>query len=144
MQNAVADETGLGPMWETRRAFWNDRAAHEPPLRENFLPLEATRARHLGNDPAVEKCDPDLRTDEYAFLTRPEQAQVQLELFYDYRSNVASYPAWQRWLREHRLRTLVLWGRHDSSFMAQEADNYLADVLPRIADASHHPSVTAY
>lgn len=59
-------------------------------MRANFLSLEATRARHLGNDPAVEKYDPDLWTDEYAFLTRPEQARIQLDLFYDYRTNVAA------------------------------------------------------
>lgn len=128
VQNAVAHETGLGPLWQTRRAFWKDRAAHEPALRENFLSLEATRARHLGNDPAVEKYDPDLWTDEYAFLTRPEQARIQLDLFYDYRTNVALYPSWQRWLREHRPRTLVLWGRHDASFLVEETDNFLADL----------------
>jgi hypothetical protein len=45
IQNAVAHESGLGPLWRTRRAFWADRAAHEPELRENFLPLAAQRIR---------------------------------------------------------------------------------------------------
>ncbi|MGW3353555.1 alpha/beta fold hydrolase [Nonomuraea rubra] len=128
IQNAVAHDSGLGPLWQTRRAFWADRAAHEPALRENFLSLDATRARHLGTDPSVECYDPDLWTDEYAFLTRPGQAEIQVELFYDYRTNVAAYPVWQRWLREHQPRTLVLWGRYDSSFQVQEADNYRADL----------------
>jgi len=38
IQNAVAHDTGLGPLWQTRRAFWADRAAHEPALREKTRP----------------------------------------------------------------------------------------------------------
>ncbi|MEV6507605.1 alpha/beta hydrolase [Streptomyces sp. NPDC051642] len=128
IQNAVAHESGLGPLWRTRRAFWADRATHEPALRENFLSLAATRGRHLGDDPATDRYDPDLWTDEYAFLSLPGQAEIQLELFYDYRTNLAAYPAWQQWLRTRRPRTLVLWGRHDASFQAQEADSYRADL----------------
>jgi pimeloyl-ACP methyl ester carboxylesterase len=140
IQNAVAHDSGLGPLWATRRAFWADRAAHEAALRENFLSLAATRARHLGTDPATERYDPDLWTDEYAFLTRPGQADIQTELFYDYRTNVAAYPLWQRWLREHQPRTLVLWGRYDASFETREVDNYRADlpaVRAHVLDGGH-------
>ncbi|MFC4508666.1 MULTISPECIES: alpha/beta fold hydrolase, partial [Streptomyces] len=128
IQNAVAHDSGLGLVWQTRRAFWADRRAHEAALRENFLSPDATRARHLGNDPAIDRYDPDLWTDELTFLNRPGQADIQLELFYDYRTNVASYPTWQRWLRRTQPRTLVLWGRYDASFRAQEADSYRADL----------------
>ncbi|WP_262060211.1 alpha/beta fold hydrolase [Streptomyces sp. STR69] len=128
IQNAVAHESGLGPLWETRRAFWADRATHEPELRENFLSLAATRGRHLGNDPATDRYDPDLWTDEFAFLNRPGQADIQVDLFYDYRTNLAAYPVWQQWLRARQPRTLVLWGRHDASFRAGEADLYRADL----------------
>jgi pimeloyl-ACP methyl ester carboxylesterase len=48
IQNAVAHDSGLSPRWQTRRAFWADRAAHESELRPNFISLEATRTRHLG------------------------------------------------------------------------------------------------
>jgi pimeloyl-ACP methyl ester carboxylesterase len=128
IQNAVAHDSGLGPLWQTRHAFWADRAVHEAALRENFLSLAATRARHLGKDPAIDRYDPDLWTDEFAFLNRPGQAEIQVELFYDYRTNVAAYPTWQQWLRRNQPRTLVLWGRHDASFQAQEADSYQADL----------------
>ncbi|MFJ9250599.1 alpha/beta fold hydrolase [Streptomyces sp. NPDC101776] len=128
VQNAVAHADGLGPLWRTRRAFWADRAGHEAALRENFLSLDATRARHVGNDPAPDRYDPDLWTDEFAFLSRPGRTDIQVELFYDYRTNVAAYPVWQEWLRRDQPRTLVLWGRHDASFQAQEADSYQADL----------------
>jgi pimeloyl-ACP methyl ester carboxylesterase len=140
IQNAVAHEEGLGPLWEARRAFWADRSTHEPALRENFFSLAATRQRHLGRSPCPWLYDPDLWTDEFAFLNRPGQADIQIELFYDYRSNLASYPAWQAWLRRRRPPLLVLWGRHDPSFEVAGAEAYRRD-LPEaevhILEAGH-------
>ena len=78
--------------------------------------LPTTRTRHVGNDPNVERYDPDLWTDEFAFLNQPGQIDIQTELFYDYRTNVESYPKWQAWMREHQPRLLVLWGKYDLSF----------------------------
>ena len=59
VQNAVAHEQGLSDLWTVRRAFWADRASHEPAVRANFLSLEATRQRHVGNSPHPEQIDPD-------------------------------------------------------------------------------------
>jgi pimeloyl-ACP methyl ester carboxylesterase len=128
VQNAVAHDTGLGEPWNARRAFWADRAAHESALRANLLSLEATRRRHVGYDPDVERYDPDLWTDEFAFLSRPGQAEIQTELFYDYRNNVAAYPEWQRWMRAVQPRMLVLWGKYDASFDLSEPEAYRSDV----------------
>jgi len=64
-------------------------------LRANLTSFEATRLRHLGTSPHPERYDPDTWTDEFAFLTRPGQAEIQSELFYDYRTNPASYGRWQ-------------------------------------------------
>ena len=69
IQNAVAHNEGLGAVWGTRRAFWQDRGAHETALRANLLSLAAARTRHVGGDPAVDRYDPDLWTDEFAFLS---------------------------------------------------------------------------
>ena len=140
MQNAVAHEDGLGPLWQTRRAFWADRAAHEAALRENFFSAAATRQRHVGASPVPERYDPDLWTDELAFLARPGQQDIQTDLFYDYRTNVASYPAWQQWLRAHQPPLLVLWGRYDPSFQTAEAQAYRRDVPSaevHLLDAGH-------
>jgi pimeloyl-ACP methyl ester carboxylesterase len=71
VQNAVAHEDRLGPLWETRRAFWADRTAHEAALRENFFSPAATRLRHVGTSLVPQTYDPDLWTDELAFLGRP-------------------------------------------------------------------------
>ena len=140
VHNAVAHQDGLGPLWQTRREFWADRQAHEAALRENFFSRDATRQRHVGTSPDAENYDPDLWTDELAFLSRPGQHDIQSDLFYDYRTNVASYPAWQDWLRQHQPPLQVIWGRYDPSFQVQEAEAYRRDVPDaevHVLDAGH-------
>jgi pimeloyl-ACP methyl ester carboxylesterase len=128
VQDAVAHNEGLGVNWVTRRAFWGDRAAHEETLRTNLLSLAATKTRHVGDDPKIELYDPDLWTDEYAFLNSPRQAQIQSDLFYDYRTNVDAYPKWQVWMRKTQPSLLVIWGKHDLSFDPGEPERYRRDV----------------
>ncbi len=116
IQNAFSHIEGLSSLWDIRKAYWGDRTAHEAELRANFTSLEATKQRHIGNTPHPQRVNPDTWVDEYAFLTRPGETQVQLDLFYDYQTNVASDPRWQQWLRDHQPRLLVLWGKYDPSF----------------------------
>jgi pimeloyl-ACP methyl ester carboxylesterase len=146
IQNAVAHDEGLGASWQTRRAFWADRSANEEALRANLLSPAATRARHVGSDPRLELYDPDLWTDEFAFLSQRGQAEIQSDLFYDYRSNVASYPVWQAWLRKAQPQALVLWGKHDQSFNISEPEAFRRD-LPEaqihILEAGHFALDTA-
>lgn len=140
VQNAVSHEDGLGPLWDKRRAFWADRKANEAALQSNFFSLEATKQRHVGSTPNPERYDPDLWTDEYAFLNRPGQKEIQTDLFYDYRTNVASYPAWQEWMRKTQPPTLVVWGRYDPSFQVAEATAYARDIRKaeiHVLDAGH-------
>jgi pimeloyl-ACP methyl ester carboxylesterase len=146
VQDAVAHNAGLGANWQARRAFWADRAANESALRENLLSLAATRARHVGNDPDVERYSPDLWSDEFAFLSRPHQADIQSDLFYDYRTNVAAYPRWQAWLRKTQPRLLVIWGRYELSFDSSEPEAYRRDVPGaqiHIVDGGHFALDTA-
>ena len=140
VQDAVAHNEGLGVNWTTRRAFWADRPAQEEALRKNLLSLAATKTRHVGDDPNVELYDPDLWTDEYAFLNSPGQAQIQSDLFYDYRTNVDAYPKWQAWMQKTQPRLLVLWGKHDLSFDPGEPERYRRDVPNaevHVLDAGH-------
>lgn len=127
IQNAVAHEEGLSALWDVRRAFWQDRAAHEADVRANLLSLEAARKRHVGTSPDLSRYNPDLWVDEYYFLNQPGQAEIQLDLFYDYQNNVKSYPKWQQWLRDHQPRLLVVWGRYDTSFTVAGGEAYRRD-----------------
>ena len=140
VQDAVAHNEGLGANWATRRAFWADRAGHEEALRTNLLSLATTKTRHIGDDPNVELYDPNLWTDEYTFLNAPGQAQIQSDLFYDYRTNVDAYPKWQAWLQKTQPKLLVLWGKHDLSFDLGEPERYRQDVPKAevyLLDAGH-------
>jgi pimeloyl-ACP methyl ester carboxylesterase len=142
----VAHDEGLGTNWKTRRLFWADRAANEQMLRSNLLSLPATRTRHVGNDPNIERYDPDLWTDEFAFLSQPGQADIQSDLFYDYRTNVESYSKWQAWMRQNQPRLLVLWGKYDLSFDSSEPEAYRRDVPNariHVLDAGHFALDTA-
>lgn len=140
VQDAVAHNEGLGSNWAGRRAFWIDRAAHEDALRSNLLSLKATKTRHVGDDPDVGRYDPDLWTDEFNFLNTAGQAQIQSDLFYDYRTNVEAYPKWQEWMQKTQPRLLVIWGKYDLSFDSDEPNRYHKDVPNaevHILDAGH-------
>jgi pimeloyl-ACP methyl ester carboxylesterase len=104
------------------------------------LSFEATKQRHIAGTAHPERFNPDTWTDEYAHLSRPGQREIQAELLYDYRTNIASYPQWQAWLREHRPPTLVAWGANDPSFIAAGAEAFrrdLPDAEIHLLDAGH-------
>ena len=146
VQDAVAHNEGLGANWKTRRAFWADRAANESALRANLLSLPVTRTRHVGNDPNVERYNPDLWIDEFYFLNQPGQADIQSEIFYDYRTNVDAYPKWQAWMQKTQPRLLVIWGKYDLSFDPGEPERYRKDVPNaevHVLDAGHFALDTA-
>ena len=125
IQNAVSHEQGLSPLWEARRKYWADPAQELENLKANFTSFEATRQRHIGSSPHPDRYDPDTWTDEYAFLTRPGQADIQTTLFLDYRTNVASYSLRQKWLRAVQPPAL---GKYDPCFTVAGATAYAGDV----------------
>jgi pimeloyl-ACP methyl ester carboxylesterase len=94
----------------------------------------------------VDRYNPDLWTDEVAFLNQPGQADIQSDLFYDYRTNVESYPKWQAWMRETQPRLLVIWGKYELSFDPSEPEAYRRDVPTaevHIVDGGHFALDTA-
>jgi pimeloyl-ACP methyl ester carboxylesterase len=141
-QNNAAYAEALGPTWDARKAFWEDPHANRERLQKNLLSFEAARTRHIGRSPNPERYDPNSWHDEHAMLNRPGMAEVQTTLFYDYRNNVASYPAWQAWLRDAKPRMQLVWGRYDLSFMVEGAAGFARDnpnCETHIIDAGHFP-----
>jgi len=139
VSNANAYTEGLGAKWATITKYWSDRVAH-PEIFEAFASLKGAEQRHTLGTSHPERYNPDSWTDEYAFLSRPGQREIQADLLYDYRTNVAAYPAWQAWLREHKPPTLVVWGKNDPSFIAPGAEAYKRDVPDaevHLLDARH-------
>ncbi len=116
VQNAVVHLEGLSEAWNVRKLFWQDRSAYEEQMRQALLSPEVARQRHADNVANLVRIDPDTWMDEYAFLTRPGMDRIQLDLMYDYRTNVAAYPLWQAYLRQHHPPLLVIWGKYDPLF----------------------------
>ncbi|MFZ6769978.1 alpha/beta fold hydrolase [Undibacterium sp. Di26W] len=140
IQNAVVHLEGLSEAWTIRKAFWDNRAAYEEKMRQALLSPDVARQRHTGGVTAPEQIDPDTWTDEFAFLTRPGMDRIQLELMFDYRSNVDAYPRWQTYLREHRPPTLVVWGKNDPLFTVDGALAFrreIPDAEIHLLNASH-------
>jgi pimeloyl-ACP methyl ester carboxylesterase len=139
IQNGNAYKVGLGPNWAKIAEFWADPKTHEEVV-DAFLSYEATKQRHLAGTSRSDVYDPDSWTDEFAHLSQPGQREIQAALLFDYRTNVASYLAWQAWLREHKPPTLVAWGANDPSFIAAGGEAYRRD-LPNaeihLLDAGH-------
>jgi pimeloyl-ACP methyl ester carboxylesterase len=112
-----------------------------PPFKRPFsLSLETTRKLHIGSSPNAVDYDPDLWTDEFAFLSRPGETEIQTDLLYDYRTNEPSFPAWQAWMKQAQPPTLVIWGRYDPSFETAEAQTYkreLPNAEVHVIDAGH-------
>lgn len=140
IQNAVVHEEGLSPAWAPRRAYWANRAEHEPKIREGLLSVAAGVARHVGPRPNPERFNPDLWMDEIAFLKRLGEDIIQLDLIYDYQANVAAYGKWQAYLRDNHPPTLVVWGKYDPIFTIDGAHAFGREVTAaeiHILDAGH-------
>jgi|SRR5947209_4425455 len=144
IQNGNAYEAGIGPGLAGLAPYWEDREAAEPAVRA-FLQLEATRSQYVEGVPDPSAVNPDLWTLDQHFLDLPGRDRVMLDLIYDYTSNLALYPQWHAYLREHRPPTLIPWGANDQFFVAEGARAYLAD-LPdaelHLLDAGHFALAT--
>jgi pimeloyl-ACP methyl ester carboxylesterase len=122
VQNANAYEEGLSDLArETIATRDEDR------VRELFT-LPVTRGQYEGGTADVTLVDPAQWTLDQHLLDRPGRHRAQTALALDYRGNVAAYPRWQRWLREHRPPALILWGRNDPFFPEPGAHAYRADL----------------
>jgi pimeloyl-ACP methyl ester carboxylesterase len=139
VQNANAYQEGLGAKWAGIARYWADPKGH-PEVVDAFTSLAAAEQRHTLGTSHPERYNPDTWTDEFAHLSLPGQHEIQAQLLYDYQNNIASYPAWQAWLREHQPPTLVVWGRNDPSFIAKGAEAFARDVPHaqiHLLDAGH-------
>ena len=126
VQNSNAYTEGLSEQTEPLQAYWRDRDAGEEAIR-GLLTADITKFQYTHGVSDPELLDPACWTLDQHFLDQPGRAQAQLDLFYDYRTNVESYPAWQAYLREKRPPTLVVWGKNDPFFTVAGAEAYRRD-----------------
>jgi pimeloyl-ACP methyl ester carboxylesterase len=140
VQNGNAYEEGLTDFWDPIKAYWADGSdAHRQALKD-LVTLASTKFQYTDGVADVSRISPDNWVHDQALLDRPGNADIQLDLFYDYRTNLALYPKVQAYLREHRPPTIVVWGKNDKIFPAEGAHPYKRD-LPEVEfhllDAGH-------
>jgi pimeloyl-ACP methyl ester carboxylesterase len=135
IQNSNAYEIGFTSAWDgLRNALWKNRTTEvEAPLY-GFLQLETIRQVYLYGHKDPETISPDNWNMDFRFMERPNARRAQMDLFYDYRTNVALYPKWQKFLQERQPKSLIFWGQNDIFFTREGGESYLKD-LP---DAEMH------
>ena len=129
VQNGNAYEEGLdNDFWKPLKAYWKDRTNQNAEPLQGFLTLEGTRWQYTHGVRNVEAISPDSWTIDQALLDRPGNKDIQLALFYDYRTNSERYPTWQAYFRKHQPPTLIVWGKNDAIFPAEGAHPYKRDL----------------
>ncbi len=126
-QNGNAYEEGLSDGWNPIRAYWLDPSQANRDALRAFLAPEATRWQYTHGVADEASVSPDGQNLDNHYLARPGADEVQLDLFSDYRSNVALYPAFQEYFRTHKPPFLAVWGRNDPFFLPPGAEAFKRD-----------------
>jgi pimeloyl-ACP methyl ester carboxylesterase len=139
-QNGNAYVEGFRDEWEPWEAYWREpSAANREACRPSLAP-DTIRNWQYGTGADPNLLSPDGYELDIAYMARPGSEEIQLDLILDYRSNVALYPAFQSYFREHRPPLLAVWGRHDPAFLPAGAAAYqrdLPDAKIHLLEAGH-------
>jgi pimeloyl-ACP methyl ester carboxylesterase len=139
-QNGNAYEEGLSDGWTPIRAYWQDASPANREALRAFLKPETTAWQYTHGVADATKVSPDGYTLDNYYLSRPGADEVQLDLFGDYKSNVALYPTFQTYFRTHKPRLLAVWGKNDPFFLPVGAEAFrrdIPDAVVRFLDAGH-------
>jgi pimeloyl-ACP methyl ester carboxylesterase len=139
-QNGNAYEEGLSDGWTPIRAYWEDATpANRKALRE-FLTPQTTNWQYTHGVPDPTLVSPDGQNLDNYYLARPGVDEIQLDLFGDYKSNVALYPTFQDYFRTHKPPFLAVWGKNDPFFLPPGAESFkrdIPDAKVRFFDTGH-------
>jgi len=128
-QNGNAYEEGLGDAWGPIRKYWSaPTAENREALRQNILTLEATRWQYTHGTANPDAVAPESYTLDAALMERPGNAEIQLDLFLDYASNVKLYPRFQEYFRNAKPPLLAIWGKNDPFFIPAGAEAFRKDL----------------
>ena len=129
IQNSNAYDVGFTAAWDgLRGAYWKDRTPEAERPLEAFLQPETIKQIYLHGHRRPELISPDNWNMDVHLLERPDARRLNLDLFYDYRTNVALYPQWQEFLRKRQPKTLIFWGQDDIFFTREGGEAYLQDL----------------
>lgn len=128
IQNGNAYEEGLLEFWDPFRAYWDAPTRENADRLRGFLTLDATKWQFTHGTRDPEAISPDNFWHVQYLLDRPGNQEVQLALFYDYRTNLALYADWQALFRRHQPPALIVWGGNDVIFPEAGAHPYMRDL----------------
>jgi pimeloyl-ACP methyl ester carboxylesterase len=127
-QNGNAYLEGLSEGWNPIQAYWKNPSQENRAALRGFLTPEAIHTQYTTGVPTPERLSPDAWTLDAAFLARPGNDEIQLDLFGDYQSNVALYPKFQEYFRTRRPPLLAVWGKNDPFFLPAGAKAFTRDI----------------
>ncbi len=134
----------MGDAWKPIRAYWKDASLENRNALRAVLTLDATKDQYLhGADAGL--VSPHGYMLDYAYLQRPGIDEIQLDLFYDYRNNVALYPAWQKYLRQNKPPLLAVWCKNDLFFIPPGDEAFKRDIPDaeiKFVDSGHFATAT--
>jgi pimeloyl-ACP methyl ester carboxylesterase len=139
-QNGNAYEEGLSEGWSPIRAYWQDPSEANREALRAFLKPETTVWQYTHGVADPTRVSPDGHSLDNFYLARPGVADVQLDLFGDYKSNVALYPTFQHYFRTHKPPLLAAWGKNDPFFLPPGAEAFKRDIpgaVVRFFDTGH-------
>ena len=127
-QNGNAYVEGLSDGWDPIRAYWQDASPANRNALRAFLSPETTLWQYTHGVADTSLVSPDGYSLDNFYLARPGADEVQLDLFGDYKSNVALYPEFQAYFRKHKPPLLAVWGRNDPFFLPPGAQAFKRDI----------------
>jgi pimeloyl-ACP methyl ester carboxylesterase len=139
-QNGNAYEEGLSEGWTPIRAYWQEPSPANREALRAFLNPQTTRWQYTHGVAGEARVSPDGQSLDNFYLARPGADDVQLDLFGDYKSNVALYPAFQNYFRTHKPPFLAVWGKNDPFFLPPGAEAFrrdIPDAVVRFFDTGH-------
>ncbi len=128
IQNGNAYDEGLKAFWDPIKKYWNDGSKESRNALLGLVSLETTKFQYTDGVDDKSRISPDNWVHDQALLDRPGNADVQMDVMYDYRSNLPLYPAVQELFRKHQPPALVVWGERDVIFPADGAHPYKRDL----------------
>jgi pimeloyl-ACP methyl ester carboxylesterase len=139
-QNGNAYEEGLSDGWSPMRAYWTEASEANRKALRAFLSPETTVWQYTHGVSDTTLVSPDGFSLDNFYLARPGADEIQLDLFGDYKSNVAMYPEFQAYFRKHKPPLLAIWGKHDPFFLPAGAEAFkrdIPDAQVRFVDTGH-------
>ena len=139
-QNGNAYDEGLSDGWTPIRAYWQEPSPANREALRAFLKPETTHWQYTHGVTDETRVSPDGQSLDNFYLARPGADEVQLDLFGDYKTNVALYPVFQSYFRAHKPPLLAVWGKNDPFFLPSGAEAFKRDIpqaTVRFFDTGH-------